>query len=333
MPRQARLDAAGVLHHVIMRGIARKEIFLGNNDREDFVGRLSLLLPETKAACYAWALMSNHAHMLLRTGHVPLSTFMARLLTGYAAGFNRRHRRSGHLFQNRYKSIICQEEPYLQELLRYIHLNPLRAGIVPDYESLGHYRWSGHAAILGNRAVPWQDTRYILALFGPDEKEARAVYREFVRSGIGRGRRPELVGGGLVRSLGGWEEARKSAREGPMKGDERILGDTSFVLDLLARAEERMTRRYEMKQSGIDMAAIEERVCQLFGMRPKDLYARGRRRKLVEARSVFCFFAVTELEITLKDLAIRFSISGQAVGLAVERGRRIAGKKGLKLTK
>jgi chromosomal replication initiation ATPase DnaA len=105
-----------------------------------------------------------------------------------------------------------------------------------------------------------------------------------------------------------------------MKGDERILGDTSFVLDLLARAEERMTRRYEMRQSGIDMAAIEERVCQLFEMHPKDLYVRGRRKELVEARSVFCFFAVTELGTTLKDLAVRFSISGQAIGLAIERG-------------
>lgn len=333
MPRHARLDAAGVLHHVIIRGIARKDIFLGNDDREDFTGRLSLLLPETVTVCYAWALMSNHAHMLLRTGDVPLSTFMARLLTGYAGGFNRRHRRSGHLFQNRYKSIICQEEPYLQELLRYIHLNPLRAGIVPDYESLGHYRWSGHAAILGNRAVPWQDTRYVLALFGPDEKEARAVYRGFVSSGISRGRRPELVGGGLVRSLGGWEEVRRSVREGPMKGDERILGDASFVVALLARAEERMTRRYEMKQSGIDMTVIEKRVCQLFEMPPKDLYVRGRRKKLVEARSVFCFFAVTELGTALKDLAIRFAISGQAIGLAVERGRQIAEKKGLKLTR
>jgi len=331
MPRRARLDAAGVLHHVIIRGINRKSIFLGNDEREDFAGRLSVLLPETVTVCYAWALMSNHAHMLLRTGDVPLSTFMARLLTGYAAGFNRRHRRSGHLFQNRYKSIICQEEPYLQELLRYIHLNPLRAGIVPDYESLGHYRWSGHAAILGTRAVPWQDTRYILTLFDPDEKEARAAYREFVSSGISRGRRSELAGGGLVRSPGGWEEVRGPVRAGPVKGDERILGDTSFVTDLLARAEERMTRRYEMKQSGIDIAAIERRVCQLFGMHRKDLYARGRRKELVEARSVFCFFAVTELETTLKDLAVRFSISGQAIGLAVERGRRIAEKKGLEL--
>lgn len=153
--------------------------------------------------------MSNHAHLLLRTGDVPLSTLMARLLTGYAAGFNRRHRRSGHLFQNRYKSIICQEEPYLQELLRYIHLNPLRAGIVPDYESLCLYRWSGHAALFGTRAVPWQDVTYILALFGPDEETAGSIYGEFVAKGINHGRRPELAGGGAgekPRGMGGGQK-------------------------------------------------------------------------------------------------------------------------------
>lgn len=92
MPRHARLDATGALHHVIIRGIARTAIFLGNDDREDFVERISCLLRETNMTCYAWVLMSNHAHILLRTGDVSLSTFMARLLTGYASGFNRRQR-------------------------------------------------------------------------------------------------------------------------------------------------------------------------------------------------------------------------------------------------
>lgn len=274
MPRHARLDATGVLHHVIIRGIARTAIFLCNDDREDFVDRISYLLPETNMTCYAWALVSNHAHILLRTGDVPLSTFMARLLTGYASGFNRRHKRSGHLFQNRYRSIICQEEPYLKELLRYIHLNPLRAGLVPDYDSLGLFLWSGHAAILGNRNNPWQGIGYVLELFGTNDRQSRTAYSEFVRSGIDHGQRPEFMGGGLIRGPGGWEEARRSPREDPAKGDERILGNASFVADLLARAEERMTRRYEMKQSGIDIGAIERRICELYEMSERDLYCR-----------------------------------------------------------
>ena len=331
MPRHARLDAAGILHHVIIRGIEKKPIFTSNADRKDFLERLSILVPETKTSCYAWALMSNHVHMLLRTGDAPLSTFMARLLTGYAAGFNRRHKRSGHLFQNRYKSILCQEEPYLKELVRYIHLNPLRAGIVPDFESLCTYPWSGHAVLVGNRPCEWQDIDAILSLFGANAAKARSSYGEFVRSAVGQGRRPELVGGGLIRSLGGWEEARASKHEGLMKGDERILGDTSFVLGILKRAEEKLTRRYEMKQSGLDMAAIERGICELYGMSREDLYVRGRHKTLVEARSVFCFLAVQELETPLKDLAVRFAVSEPAVSYAVRRGRDIVREKKLEV--
>src|SRR4030042_1022505 len=119
MPRQARLDAPGVLHHIMIRGIERRKIFINDRDREDMFERLVKLLPETQTACYAWALLPNHAHFLFRTGKVGLSTLMRRLLTGYAASFNRRHKRHGQLFQNRYKSIICQEEVYLKALVRY----------------------------------------------------------------------------------------------------------------------------------------------------------------------------------------------------------------------
>jgi REP element-mobilizing transposase RayT len=112
MPRAARLDAPGVLHHVIVRGIERRAIFRDTRDREDFLGRLSRLLPATGIACYAWALLPNHTHMLLRTAEASIATLMRRRLTGYAVAFNRRHKRIGHLFQNRYKSIVCQEEEY-----------------------------------------------------------------------------------------------------------------------------------------------------------------------------------------------------------------------------
>jgi len=119
MPRQARIDAPGALHHVICRGIERRKIFRDNQDRRDLIDRLSRVVVETSTTCLAWALMPNHFHLLLRTGHSPIAGVMRRVLTGYAVTFNRRHKRHGHLFQNRYKSILCQEEPYLLELGRY----------------------------------------------------------------------------------------------------------------------------------------------------------------------------------------------------------------------
>ena len=117
MPRRARIDAPGALHHIVIRGIEGKAIFKDDTDREDFIERLSSLLQETATPCYAWALMTNHVHLLLRTGSVPIASIMRRLLTGYAVRFNRKHRRHGHLFQNRYKSILCEEDRYLKQLV------------------------------------------------------------------------------------------------------------------------------------------------------------------------------------------------------------------------
>ena len=128
----ARLDAPGVLHHVMIRGIERRKIFRSNKDRQDFVERLENLWPDMQIKCYAWVFIPNHAHFLFRTGIQPLSQLMRRLLTGYVIGFNHRHGRQGQLFQNRFKSIICQKETYLLELVRYIHLNPIRARMIQN---------------------------------------------------------------------------------------------------------------------------------------------------------------------------------------------------------
>ncbi len=155
MPRQPRLYIPHVLHHVIVRGIERRDIFADDTDRERFVARLSSLLTKSATKCFAWSLLPNHFHLLLMPTTISLADTMRSLLTGYAVYFNRKYQRSGHLFQNRYKSILCEEEPYLLELIRYIHLNPLRAGLVPDLDSLERYPWSGHAVLLGNMAI-WQ---------------------------------------------------------------------------------------------------------------------------------------------------------------------------------
>ena len=136
MPRLARLDAPGVLHHIMGRGIEGNKIFISDKDREDFIERLSAMAEEGAMDVYAWALLPNHFHILAKTKNRSLSSSMRKILTGYAVNFNKRHRRYGHLFQNRYKSIVCQEEAYLRELVRYIHLNILRARIVKDFTGL-----------------------------------------------------------------------------------------------------------------------------------------------------------------------------------------------------
>jgi REP element-mobilizing transposase RayT len=204
MPRKARIDAPGALHHIICRGIERRKLFFNDDDRDDFVERLSRIISDSETLCYAWALIPNHFHLLLRTGNVPITTVMRRLLTGYAVSFNHRHKRHGRLFQNRYKSILCQEDPYLLELVRYIHLNPLRAGIVKDLKTLDKYAYCGHSRLTGHVSDDWQAVDGVLSLFGKQKKAARRKYRSFIQKGIDQGKRPELTGGGLLRSAGGW---------------------------------------------------------------------------------------------------------------------------------
>ena len=332
MPRKARIDAAGALHHIIVRGIERRKIFWDDADRDAFVKRLGLVLKETQTDCFAWALIPNHAHLLLRTGLTPISGVMRRLLTGYAVQFNRRHGRHGHLFQNRYKSILCQEDPYLMELVRYIHLNPLRAKLVADYESLKGFRYAGHCALIGKCPNDWQNTNYILSLFGRKTAEARLSYRKFVEKGVSDGKKPELVGGGLIRSLGGWAAAK--AMRGDVeriKGDERILGDGNFVQSVLENCRQELDRRYRYQARGYDFDWLVGQVATLLSLDHGVVTRRGRYPDTVEARSVLCYWAARELGISTLELSRRLGISQPTASQSVKRGERIVKEKRLKL--
>lgn len=332
MPRQARIDAPGALHHIIFRGIERRNLFRDNADREDFTERLGTVLTETGTACFAWALMPNHVHLLLRTGQTPISTVMRRLLTGHAAYFNRRHRRHGKLFQNRYKSILCQEDRYLLELVRYIHLNPIRAQLLASLSSLERWPYSGHSALVSRRRNPWQDDEYVLRFFGATLSGARKKYRLYILEGLEQGRRPELVGGGLIRSMGGWSAVERHGQS-PLrrKSDERILGESGFVEAILNAAGESFESRYALKQQGFDLQKVAERVCQQTGVEPDQLFSGGKRPKTVQARSLFCFWSCRELGMKTTELAALLKLSQPAVSQSVRRGERLAGANGWQL--
>jgi len=322
MPRKARIDAPGAIHHVIGRGINRKEIFSDKKDYNNFLERLGDLLTGSKTSCYAWALIPNHFHLLLRTGDDSISNIMKRLLTGYAVSYNRRHDRSGHLFQNRYKSILCQEDSYLLELVRYIHLNPLRATVVSNFNKLGRHPYCGHAVILGHRKHDWQDTEYILRLFGKRVSSARKKYSEFVKKGIEQGKRPDLIGGGLLRSHGGWSGVRSMVKAGAyQKGDERILGDGEFVTEVLACAKEKLENKYRMKAKGFDLESLIQRVAELTGLTGDEILDGVRDKKRIDARSILVHWATDQLGITQTKLAEKLNLTQSAISHAVRRGR------------
>jgi putative transposase len=320
MARQARIDAAGLLHHVMIRGIERRNIFRDDGDRNNFIERLALLLPETGTICYAWSLMPNHAHLLLRSGPNGITTLMRRLLTGYAVTFNRGHHRTGRLFQNRYKSIICQEDAYLRELVRYIHLNPLRTKIVLTLSDLDRFAYSGHSALMNRKKRSWQDTDYILRLFGDDIEEGRKRYRAFVDAGLDQGRREDLSGGGLIRSIGGWSLLKNTRA----RGDQRILGDSGFVLKTLKDADERLEQVTALRARGYTLDMLADKVASFCNLDRSDILSKGRRKERVTARSLFCYLAASRLRTSITDLARLIGMAPSAISYAVTRGKAIA---------
>ena len=320
MPRHARLDAPGTLHHVVLRGTEKRRIVDDDKDRESFVIRLGDLAKETQTPIYAWSLLTNHAHILLRSGPLGLPKFMRRFLTGYAVTYNLRHLRHGHLFQNRYHSIVCDEDIYFRELVRYIHLNPMRAHLVNTLSELDRYAWCGHAVLMGQVKHDWQDWKHVLSWFGKKEGEARRAYWKYVEEGIVQGRRPELVGGGVVRSYGGWSAVlslRKS--EENTIGDQRILGTEDFVERVLNEAEGLLRYRHSPVERRKKIETILKKECQKGNVELEELQMGGRRSNIPQVRSTIAQQLVKELGMSLAEVARLLGVSTSAISRIMER--------------
>jgi hypothetical protein len=249
---------------------------------------------------------------------------MNRLLTGYAGWFNRKYRRHGQLFQNRFKSFLCQEGPYFKELVRYIHLNPLRAGLVADIGQLDTYPWCGHGVLMNTSVQPWQNIDDVLKLFSEKIGEARKRYRQFVEKGIALGQRHELVGGGLLRSSGGWTGLRDFRKFGiRVKGDERILGDSDFVETVLKTAGEALAEKYDLKVRGYDFDRLVARVAEVLRLSPDQVTALGKSPQTVEARALLCFWAQRKLAMSTIEIGRRLRISQPAASRLSKRGEKI----------
>jgi hypothetical protein len=269
----------------------------------------------------------------LRAGLVPIATVMRRLLTGYAQQFNRRHHRHGQLFQNRYKSILCEEDSYLLELVRYIHLNPLRVGLAKDLRQLRFYRYSGHAVLMGTLEYNWQKKDDVLRLFGETESQGRSRYAPFVAMGVNQGRRPELVGGGLLRSIGGWSALKvQLSQDMRIKGDERILGSGDFVERVIRGADEELEQKALLKRQGFDLEALLRKVADYYKIDMDGLKTGIKERSIVKARYVLCYLAVRKLKMTATEVALKLNITPSAVSKAVIRGHSILRQAGVEET-
>ena len=217
MARRPRLFAPGLLYHVIVRGNQRRKTFLSDADYQAYLQRLGHYRRKFGHTIHAYCLMPNHVHLLVESSHEPLAKFMQGLQQSYSQYFNLRHRKTGHVFQGRYKAIVCQQDEYLLQLIRYIHLNPVRAGMVKEPKQ---YLYSGHRAYLEGKATEVVDPRKVLGLMG-----GKARYRAFVRDGMKEGHKEEYYDVEDQRFLGaeGFGEKLQDEHEEPRAKKRRTL--------------------------------------------------------------------------------------------------------------
>ncbi|MBI4846873.1 MAG: transposase [Candidatus Omnitrophica bacterium] len=320
MPRQGRIDYQGALNHIIGRGIERKAIFKEEADKSAFLKRIKENLAKSSMRCYAWCVMDNHFHLLLETGKTGMAEFMRRLLTGYAVYYNTKHKRNGHLFQNRYKSILCDKDEYLLLIIRYIHLNPVKADVI-GIERLNKYQWTGHKELMGNEDEGIIECQEVLGYFGKRQQQALKEYEGFIIKGVGE--REDYEGGGLIRSAGGLDEAIKRRPEEREMYDERILGDGDFVEQVHAQLE--AEEQIKVK----DSEELLNKISRFYGQRKEDIVARPT-KEVRAPRVTYLYLGNKYLSKSLTQLGRQLGIKQPAASMGLAKGkeeiRRIGGE-------
>jgi REP element-mobilizing transposase RayT len=310
MARVARRDAPGAIHHVLLRGIERRRIFLDDDDRGDFLDRLARQLIEGGGACFAWALIPNHVHLLLRTGERPISEVMRRLNTGYARAFNLRHRRSGYLFQDRFRSILVGDDAYLRVVLRYIHLNPVRSKLVPSLDALARHPWTGHSRLMGFHGAGFQAVDQVLEWFSPEPGAARRALRRWMEEGLREPAHRQGLGRETSRS-GSW----------PGDGGECPVQGAAAALASATPSEIRARRR---QRRGWTLERLAAWVCAELEADVEDLRSGGRGRPESRARSLIGHLATRELGYTLLEVSAFSGVTAGPMSRSVRRGEAIA---------
>ena len=315
MPRKARLSPPASFFHVMSRGIEGRDIFPSDDDRQLFLSLLADGLKRTGYACYAWALMKNHYHLLLRSSELHLSQLMRPLNASYAQAFSRRHNRRGYLFQDRYKSIVTQDQSYVEKLLCYVHTNPLRAHVCTSLKELEVYPWTGHAVLMGKRNAPFQDTWPVLRRFGASIEEGRKGYLAFIAEAANMK-----------------DDDLSMIRKGNLDTDRKtpasyVIGDPEFVKEVLDRDRERRLQIPRHRIKGITMEQFASRFSNAAGIQPEELLRRSRGNYRSAVRRLFAYAAHRLYGFSIVDIARFLRCSHSPMSLAVRIGEKLAEKK------
>jgi putative transposase len=273
MARKPRIHYSGAFYHVILRGNGGQDIFNSETARSRFYLLIQEGIERYGHRIHAFCLMTNHVHLLIEVGIVPLSRIMQNLSFRYTRYVNAVDKRTGHLFQGRYKGLLIDKDSYLLELTRYIHCNPIRAGLVTDP---GKYRWSSHKAYLGQESIPWLTTESVLSQFAGQAKKALSLYLQFVEAGV---REPH----------------RRDFHAGSHEG--RILGDDVFSEKALAQSDEEAN-------CPISLAGVIEATCSIYNLKEVALVGPGKKQPAAEARAVAAYLVQEREGLSLTELGI-----------------------------
>lgn len=290
MPRGPRTDEPGLCHHITARGIEKRQIYSDDRDRRFFLAKLGELAKDTGTQVFAFALIPNHFHLLIRRNGVPVSIFMQRLLTSYALFFNKRHKRSGHLFQNRYKSFPCTDTAYFLQLIRYISLNPIRAGLVSTMEKLVWYPYSSHKYVLRPQQNGWLESKFVLAHFGYSEQSAKRAYLQFIA-----------------------EDLDLASENRPLEGNERPERPqaTSLSSQFADSAVDR------------DLDSLMKEICMTHSLTRAELLGSAKRRNIARARSLLAYRLASEIGLSGSEIGRRLSVTRSAASKMIYRGGRL----------
>jgi putative transposase len=293
MPRKPRIEIAGGLYHVISRGNNRRKIFRSHDDYLKFTSIVAEQKSKLPFYLYAYCLMPNHFHLLIEMQDDPVSRIMQRVLTTYSQYHNRKYKKIGHLFQGRYKSILCQSDQYLGELVRYIHLNPVRAKMVKRPEE---YEYSGHRAYIGMDKSGLVDTEPVLRHFGGTKKRAVEVYVRFVESSLTQASQVQFY----------------QATEG------RLLGSEDFLKDVKHLVGEHLAPRTAGER--IDVEDLLSAASRYSGLSRQELCSGSKNRRTVAVRDAVIVVG-RERGVTNRQLADALGLDASAVTRRVDVAR------------
>lgn len=322
MPRKRRITIPGVLHHIMARGIEGRNIFNTDGDRQIFLDLLQKGIAATGYRCYAWVLLPNHYHLLLRTSEKPLSELMRKLNSNYAIYYNKKYNRRGYLFQDRYKSIATQDQGYIEELIRYIHLNPVRSGICKTVKPLDSYKWCGHSMLMGHRNFSFQHVDEILLRFGKTRISAQQHYRKFIEKGLKEEETDSYL-----------QKIRMSNTDKENIHDYGcwVIGDKEFVKQALSSQKARELRISKYIKAGWNLDRLMSFVSEEMRIDREELLKRGRGCLRSESRKIFAYLGYRVLGFTVASISRYLNISGPAVSQSLKEGEKIAKKRRMKL--